>query len=173
MSIILEIEKRFLIEFPKSWAALAEILDNLVQINRISQTYLSASNNEPAIRVRKTQSGLSGKQEIIYHFNQKSPVETGVHKEKEYEITKSKYEEYLKDTDPKKIAVNKTRFVFKYKDQLFELDIFKGALTGLAILELELKNKNQKIHLPPFIKVIKDVTSDKKYSNYFLADKHI
>lgn len=173
MGTQLEIEKKFLVKFPKSWSALASIFDDLVDVKRISQTYLQPKPGEPSARVRKTIEGLTGDTDTVYHFNQKEPVETGVHKETEHEISKSKYEKYLEDAHPDKITVEKTRFVFKYNDQIFELDVFKGPLKGLVILEIELKDKHQKVELPPFLDIRKDVTSDKRFTNFSLADKSL
>ena len=96
-----------------------------------------------------------------------------MHKEKEHEISEKEYEASLKKADPKKCAVEKTRFLFKWHDQVFELDLFKGHLKGLAILEIELEDIDMPVELPSFLKVIKDVTGDKKYSNYSLADKKL
>lgn len=167
----LEIEKKFLVKFPDSWSSLAELFDGIVDVKRISQTYLKPKNNEPSARVRKTIEGLSGDTDTVYHFNQKEFVENGVHKEYEKEISKKEYEKYLESPHPDKKELQKTRFVFKFKNQVFELDLFKGYLKGLAVLEIELKNKNQKIELPPFLKVVKEVTGDKRYSNFELSSK--
>lgn len=173
MSTKLESERKFLVKFPTSWSVLSELFDNLIDVKRIHQTYLKAEGDEPSARVRKTVEGLTGETETIYHFNQKHPVETGVHKEKEYEITKSQYEKYLKKAHPKKVEVAKTRFVFEYDDQTFELDVFKGHLKGLAILEIELKDIDDTVELPPFLKVMKEVTKDERFTNYYLASTHI
>lgn len=170
MSVILEIEKKFLVNFPSSWSELAEMFDNLIDVKRISQTYLKPEDKEPAARIRKTVEGLTGDTKIVYHFNQKKPVEEGIHEEKEYEISKDKYENLLKKHHPDKITIDKTRFVFKYNNQIFELDVFKESLKGLAILEIELKDKNQKIELPPFLKIIDEVTADTRFNNFNLAD---
>lgn len=167
----LEQERKWLIEHPTSWILFSELLDNIVDVKRISQTYLKSKPNEQAGRVRKTISGLTGDTDIQYHFNQKKPVKTGVHEEKEHEISKAKYEQALKQGDPKKCEVQKTRFVFKWHDQVFELDLFKGHLKGLAILELEMSSINDKVELPSFLKVHKEITDDKRYSNYNLANK--
>lgn len=169
----MEIERKFLVEFPKSWSDLAELFDDLIDVKRISQTYLTEKDGEPSPRVRKTIEGLTGETQTVYHFNKKKPVKTGVHEEEEYEISKSKYESHLKNKRPDKVSIDKTRFVFKYNDQVFELDVFKGSLKGLAILEIELKNPKQTVELPPFLKVIKEVTEDKKYNNFSLANKSL
>lgn len=168
-----EIERRFLVNFPSSWSELAEMFDNLIDIKRINQTYLERKGKEPSIRVRKTIEGLTGDKHIIYHFNQKKFVEEGVNEEKEHEISKNQYEKFLEKPHPDKVTIDKTRFVFKYNDQIFELDVFKGPLKGLAILEIELKDKNQTIELPPFLKIINEVTKDKKFNNFELASRKL
>lgn len=171
MGTQLEIERKFLVKFPKSWSALAAIFDDLVEVRRINQTYLKPEDGEPSARVRKTIKGMTGDTETEYHYNQKEPVETGVHKEKEHHISEAQYNKYLKKAHPDKVTVEKTRFVFKYNDQVFELDVFKGPLKGLAILEIELKHKDQPVELPPFLEVRKEVTKDKRFTNFSLADK--
>lgn len=174
MATKLEIERKFLVEFPTSWSALSEMFDDLVDVKRISQTYLTPEGDEPAARVRKTVEGLTGETETVYHFNKKKPTgDSGVHEETEHEISKADYNRHLKNANPDKVAVEKTRFVFKFNDQIFELDVFKGPLKGLAILEIELKDKNDKVELPEFLKVIKEVTKDKKFTNFALADKKL
>ena len=171
MSKKLEIEKKYLVKFPKSWSDLSKMFDGLVDVKRISQTYMLPEKNEQAGRVRKTVEGLSGDTDTVYHYNRKKPVSTGVHEELEKEISKSEYLRFLKKSDPDKVEVEKTRFLFKFKNQVFELDVFKKALSGLDILEIELKNKNDKVTLPDYLTIIKEVTADDKFSNYNLADK--
>lgn len=173
MGTKLESERKYLIKFPTSWSALAELFDGIVDVKRISQTYLKSDKGEQAARVRKTIEGLSGDTDTVFHYNQKKPVETGVHEETEHEISEKKYNEYLKKANPEKCAVEKTRFVFEWHDQTFELDLFKGHLKGLAIMEIELDDINDTVELPPFLKVIKEVTKDKKFTNFSLASRDI
>lgn len=173
MGTQLEIERKFLVRFPTSWSTLAELMDNLIDVKRISQTYLKPIGTEPCARIRKTVEGLTGDTDTIFHFNQKKFVEDGVHEETEHEISKEKYEKYLKNSHPGKVTVDKTRFVFKFNDQVFELDVFKGPLKGLAILEIELKDKNDKVELPNYLKIIEEVTDDKRFNNFSLADKRL
>jgi CYTH domain-containing protein len=173
MATKLEKERKYLVKFPTSWSVLSELIDKLDDVKRISQTYLKAEPGKQSARVRKTVEGLTGDKETIYHFNRKKPVDTGVHEEEEREITKSQYDKYLKDAHPDKSTVEKTRFVFNYNDQTFELDVFKGPLKGLAVLEIELEDMDDTVELPPFLKIIKEVTKDKKFTNFALADKKI
>lgn len=171
-SVKLEKERRFLVKLPQSWSDLAEMLEDIVDVKRIVQRYLTPEKGEPAVRIRKTVQGLGGHTETVYHFNQKEPTgDTGVHEETEREITEKQYHQYLKHSDPGKCAIEKTRFVFKWHDQVFELDLFKGHLKGLAILEIELEDMSDKIELPSFLRVIKEVTKDRRFSNFALSDK--
>ena len=171
MGTKLESERKYLVKFPTSWGSLAELLEGVVDVKRISQTYLKPEPGEQAARVRKTVEGLSGETDTVYHYNQKKPVETGVHEETEREITQSKYDQYLEKANKDKCAVEKTRFVFKWHDQVFELDLFKGHLKGLAILEIELEDIHDTVELPPFLSIVKEVTDDKRFTNFALADK--
>lgn len=174
MTTKLEIERKFLVKLPRSWSDLAEMFDDIVDVKRIVQQYLTPKNGEPASRVRKTVEGLGGDTKTVYHYNQKKPTgDTGVHEETEREISEKEYQKYLKDASPSKCAVEKTRFVFNWHDQVFELDLFKGHLKGLAILEIELDDKDAKVELPPFLRVIKEVTKDKRFTNFALADKKL
>lgn len=174
MSTKLEIERKFLVKFPMSWSDLAKLFDGIVDVKRISQTYLKAEDGEQSARVRKTIEGLSGDTDTVYHRNQKKPTgDTGVHEETESEISEKEYNQSLKKADSSKCAIEKTRFVFDWHDQTFELDLFKGHLKGLAILEIELDDKDATVELPPFLKVVKEVTKDKKFNNFSLADKRL
>lgn len=170
----LEIERRFLVKLPNSWSELSDLFDNIVNIQRIIQFYLKSEKDEPSARVRKTIEGLAGDTEVNYTYNIKHKTsKKAVHKEEEKEISEKEYNAYVKQCHPDKKEVEKTRFIFNYKDQIFELDIFKGRLEGLAILELELEDKDDKIKLPPFLHIVKEVTNEDKYSNYNLADKDV
>jgi CYTH domain-containing protein len=50
----------------------------------------------------------------------------------------------------------------------FEIDIFPF-WKDKAIMEVELKNENEEISLPNFIKIIKEVSEDENYKNHSLA----
>ena len=116
MSTKLEIERKYLVKFPESWSSLAALFDQLVDVKRISQTYLKTKDGEPSPRVRKTIEGLTGDTDTVYHYNQKHFVEDGVNKEIEKEITAKQYQKYMENPLPNKFTLEKTRFLFKYKN---------------------------------------------------------
>lgn len=151
---MLEIERRWLTE-P------ASKIPKVVSIAEIEQIYLE----EKGSRVRK--SIIRGK--VTYTFTKKTYVSPGVNEEQEYEITKEVYNTLPYDNS--RLPIRKQRITFNYNNQIFEFDIFDKQLQGLNILELELKDINDKVELPPFIKIIKEITKDSNYSNFMLSQK--
>ena len=63
--------------------------------------------------------------------------------------------------------VEKTRYYEKRDDVVWEIDIFEGENRGLILAEVELKNENQHINLPQWIK--KEVSEDYRYFNSWLS----
>lgn len=61
------------------------------------------------------------------------------------------------------LTINKTRYNIEYKNQLFEVDVFKGSNDGLILAEIELENENQKVDKPEWLG--KDVSLESKYYN--------
>lgn len=171
MTTALESERKFLIDPINSWEKLSELFENLIDIRRISQSYLKHDKDEPSPRVRKTISGIGSDLKTEYHFNQKRYIEKGVNEETEKEISEKEYNKLVKNLLPGHNELQKTRYVFKYKNQVFELDVFKPPVKVKAILEIELKNIDDKVDLPPFLKVIKEITGVAEFNNFNLAKK--
>lgn len=165
----IEVERKYLVKFD-DWNQVFNLLNDVLTIKRIEQVYLKPLNKDSfAPRVRKTIEGFKNKK-TYFDINQKKPAGSIAHKEKEKKISENEYKKFLKHKDPSKRFINKTRIVFKYKNQTFELDIFKDKLSGLAILEIELDHKHEDIQLPPYLKIIKEISEDDKFNNFNLSD---
>lgn len=167
----IEIERKYLVKF-ESWQQLFSLLENIVAIKRIEQIYLSKNKTESSSRIRKTVEGFKNKK-IYFDINHKSKIDNLSRKEKEKRISESEFNSLLKYKDNSRLVIKKTRILFNYKDQLFELDLFKDKLSGLVILEIELDKRNEKVNLPPYFKVLKEVTKEEKFNNYHLSDKKV
>lgn len=63
--------------------------------------------------------------------------------------------------------IDKTRYLVKYKDYLFEIDEFYGNNAGLIIAEIELKAENETFEKPDWLG--KEVTGKVKYYNSQLS----
>ncbi len=153
-----EIERKFLVEFPD-----VSELDVKRRIS-IVQTYLRSGENGSQRRVRSVNENGSVKftyTEKIFH----SPV---TREENEYEITKEEYRSLLEQHRDNCPPVIKVRYCFDYHGQLFELDTYPFS-DKLAIMELELASPEQVIDFPDNVRVLRDVSADRRYSNAALA----
>lgn len=156
-----EIEVKYLIALPNT-AQLKQYAP--YEVTEITQTYLQDEDATKGMRVRKR--GVPGR--YSYTQTYKEDITAVKRIEIEKELTEAEYKELLKKADPRLSPIKKERHCFTYKNQAFELDIYPFWKEH-AILELELNVEEQEIHLPPFIRVIKEVTRDLRYRNYSLA----
>lgn len=160
---MIETERKFLIKYPDT-DALSKLPLSIVK--KISQTYLTSENNSTR-RVRKIE--LNGN--ISYIFTEKIRINALSCHEDEKEILKAEYDALLLEKDTERDTIFKTRYAFPYENQIIEIDIY-DFWSEFAILEIELKNENEKYTIPAFVEVIKEVTEDKRFKNAFLASDH-
>ena len=90
--------------------------------------------------------------------------------ENEREISEDEFLELAKNIEQGTRPLMKTRRTFEYCGRTVELD-FYDAWEKTCILEIELGSENEKVTLPEFIEVLKDVTGNKSYSNHTMARK--
>lgn len=156
----LEIERKFLIEYPDiAW------LENEPNCRRVEiiQTYLKSDDND---EVRVRQRGADGN--YVYFQTTKRKVSGLKRVEVERRLSKDEYLRLLMNADTSKRQIRKTRYCLTYKNQYFEIDVYPF-WNDKAITEIELSDENTKISFPKQIKVIKEVTDDEKYKNASLA----
>ena len=161
---MLEIERRFLIEYPdlKKLKAMSEY-----DITYIEQTYIKgirADEDGGGYRVRKR--GKIG--EYKYTKTYKKDITPIRRIEIEEEISESEYENLLTKIDNTTKTIRKYRSCFVYEGKMFELDLYPF-WEDRAMLEIELENEEEKFKIPEFIKVLKEITDDKRYRNRSIA----
>jgi len=157
----LEIERKFLIEYPD--LNKLEKYPNCQKVE-IIQTYLKGEKGK---EIRLRQRGNNG--HYTYTKNIKTQVSVGKRLEIETRLSKDEYINSLMDADTNKRQIRKTRYCYMYKNQYFEIDIYPF-WNDKAIVEIELRNEDQNILFPKDFKIIKEITDDITYSNYRLAD---
>jgi len=144
-----EIERKFLVE--------GEFKSQVYKWIRITQGFLS-SVPERTVRVRVkgnkgfiTIKGISDK--------------TGASRyEWEKEIPLSEVQELLKICEPG--VIDKTRYLVKHGDHIFEVDEFHGDNEGLVIAEVELQSVDESFEKPEWLG--EEVTGDVRYYNSML-----
>ncbi|MBR4893288.1 MAG: CYTH domain-containing protein [Clostridia bacterium] len=146
-----EIERKFLVkEFDEKLAK-----DKV----KIKQGYILSGNGK-VVRVRT----FNDKGYITVKFRK-----TNIKRlEYEYEIPYDDALSLLENTCDGKV-LEKTRYIYYYKDKKWEIDVFEGKNSGIILAEIELQNENEEFEIPEF--VICEVTNDNRYSNHNLAKR--
>lgn len=158
-NIPLETERKFLIEYPDT-ALLAKQAH--CRVLQMVQTYLLCDTG--SLRVRKTVE----KGKVEYRLNEKRRISGLTHEEYEKVISEEVYTELLRCADTSRNPVSKTRYAFSFGVHVMEIDVYPF-WNDRAILEIELSCEDEEYKIPDFIKVIKEVSGDKRYSNKALA----
>lgn len=158
---MLETERKYLIEYPDT-----EMLISSTDctVGEITQTYLISSDGTTR-RVRRTVS--DGR--AVYQKNTKTRISAITRIEDECEISRQEYEDLIQsERDMSLNVIYKTRYTFYYLGQKFEVDVYPF-WTKSAICETELDNEDAKVEFPSFVRVKKEVTEDRRYSNKAMA----
>ena len=157
----LEIERKFMCE-PVMLGALPRGAQHI----EIEQMYLMS--NEPGTELRIRKRGQNGN--FTYYRTEKKYCAPGVRSETERLITAAEYALSAQFRKSSTDILRKTRICFMFEHQYFELDIIpRRDGSDLCLLEIELTDLAQHVSIPPFIRVMRDVTDDITYSNAHLA----
>lgn len=141
-----EIERKFLVKKNYDWKKAA------FQHSRIKQGYF-VSNNTVRIRLRDDKGYLTIK----------GPSRNGgiSRYEFEKEITPAEANELLQLCAPG--TIDKTRYLVKAGEHIWEIDEFYGDNEGLVLAEIELSKEDETFIKPDFIGI--EVTGDRRFYN--------
>lgn len=153
----LEIERKYLIRMPDE-----EMLSGLpdAEIWHIVQTYLTDGADGESRRVRSVvQNGTES-----YIYTEKRHITPIMREELERRIGREEYERLLLQTDPRGNPIRKVRYRVPYRGQTLEIDIY-SFWQDRATLEIEMETPDQRVYLPDWIQIIRDVSDEKRYTN--------
>lgn len=156
----MERERRFLVKSREGaikWPVKYESIE-------IEQHYLLGAPGETERIRRRGQHGS-----WIYTHTIKRPRGHGQSEEIERQITPRDYAALLMRVDPSRHPISKFRICFLWEGRYFELDTFNSPRPKLEILEIEVDSLDEKIDLPPFIDLEREITGDPAWSNHALA----
>lgn len=134
--------------------------------SEITQTYLVA---DPGCEVRLRRRRIYG-QTINILTSMRYPSQT----EKlitERQVNNSLYESMLQQADPYRATIRKHRRSFIWQGHYYELDTYVEPKADLMILETKGGLCQEEVCIPPFLKVVENITGNKNYYNYNLALK--
>ena len=155
-----EIERKFLIAYPD-----AELLRAAegCRVKRMVQTYLLAPEGETR-RVREVREGDA----VRYVQTVKKRITMLRAVEEENDLTEAEYKAALTESDPARRPIEKTRFCIPFGGKLLEIDLY-AFWQDRATLEVELEREDENFDVPSYIKILREVTDDKRYKNVNLA----
>lgn len=159
-----EIERKFLIKKP----TLEQLMCAETRSRSdIIQTYLTSKDSKIERRIRMRGTPRTG---FSFYYTEKQDKAKGIRIEREKKISQAEYLNYAIEANTSLHQISKERICFVYDKQFFELDLYPSSMSDeYAILEIELKDINEPVILPPFLDVVRDVTGEEKYKNSTLA----
>ena len=158
--IPIEIERKYIIEIPEEEKMR---LCNGYTVSEIVQIYIeSQSHVTHRVRSRKT----NGK--TVYTETKKIRIDKMSSYEDEREISEREFQSFSEKIKTGTVPVVKLRHSFDYLGQTFEIDVYTQWKSS-CIMETELESRDKCVEFPEFIKIIKEVTGDKVYSNASMA----
>ena len=156
----MEIERKWLVR-------IADIPYDLqtLEAYEIEQAYISF---RPSIRVRMLRGRDGGERFVLTVKSASVDGDALAREEFELPIDRKAYDALLRKAEG--VVICKTRYLFRRADSLLEeIDLFHGALEGLAYLEIEFGSVEQAKAFPSPDWVVRDVTADKRFRNSALA----
>jgi CYTH domain-containing protein len=156
----LEIERKFLIEYPD-----LDMLNAIKTCRKvpITQAYLETPG-EGKFRIRKRGEG----REAVYIKTVKQKINELTRIETEDYISEKEYYDYLDQNKYVRGVISKDRYCIALNSTYYELDIYPF-FNDRATLEIELLSEDQPYLLPDFVKLIREVTFEKQYKNKYLS----
>lgn len=156
----LEIERKFLIAMPDEGELARQ---DGARCDEILQTYLLSQDGVTArVRARRGEGG------IVYTATEKRRLSDLTAVEDEREVTEEEYRALLLRRDGALTPIEKRRYAIPYGGHTLEIDVYPF-WQRQAVLEVELPSEDTPLTLPPFIRVIREVSGDRRYKNVSLA----
>lgn len=151
---MIELEKTYLAkEIPKGINSKKDMLD----------IYIPKSAIHPVTRIRKNGEN--------YEITKKSPINKEDRSKQNEDTIILSEQEYceLKELEGKRLE--KDRYLMKYKGKTAEIDIFKGKLKGLVLIDFEFETEKEKddFQIPDFC--LADVTQEDFVAGGMLCGK--
>lgn len=159
-SIPVEIERKYIIRIPSEEKMYS---CEGYTVSEIQQIYIESF---PRVTHRVRRRKKNGK--TVYTETKKIRIDKMSSYEDEREISERDFLSLSNNIKKGTVPIEKVRHTFDYLGQTFEIDVYPK-WKNTCILETELESRDKRVEFPDFIKIIKEVTGDKAYSNASMA----
>lgn len=158
----LETKRKYLIEYPD-----VQELEKRPNCQRVDilQAYLKSEIPGETVRIR--QRGRDGN--YVYFKTRKRTID-GKRIEMEERLSKNEYLELLMQADPELRPIRKERYCLSENGLYYNIDIYPQ-WTDQALMDIELYGGEETVVFPDGIKVIREVTGEKEFTNPYIAGR--
>ena len=157
----IEIERKYIISMPDVEKL---SLQPAYTVSRITQIYLES---EVGVTHRVRERAFS--ERIQHTETKKIRIDKISVQELEREISEDEYNSLLPRVKMGTKHIYKTRHTFEHLGKTIEIDIYPNWKRS-CIMETELEYRDEEVILPSFIKILREVTGDRSYSNAGMAE---
>ncbi len=157
-----EVFKKYLVEVNDEVLNKVKLEKNPSYVHILQHYLLSSPQIEKRIRRREKDGNT------LYYYSEATMLTSNKRIKRDRIISERQYIDYSVEIDPTLNMIDKERYGFIFNEHFFKLDVFSFDKSK-GLLSVQIPNENEKIVLPDYFKVIKDVSEDKNYKNYFLA----
>ena len=157
-----EVFKKYLVEIDNDdMERVAQEADH--SIVHIFQQYLvSTSGIERRIRKRERNGS------VLYYYSEASIISTNERIKRDRILSERQYYDYQNEVDRSLSSIDKIRHSFIYDNHFCKLDIFNFDQSK-GLLSIQVPENGEEVNLPSYLKVVKEVTDNNAYKNYYLA----
>jgi CYTH domain-containing protein len=167
----LEIERRYRLAGAPSATNLAVhgarsfLLEQVYLLERSGPEPREPPGPPGGLRVRRTEDPDG---HVSYRLTRKRHLRNLVREEVEVAIDAAAYARWVRDADPARRPIRKTRHVVPHGSQHLEIDVFLDP-PDLVLVEVELRSEAEPVRLPDWLGAHRDVSDDPRYANASLA----
>ncbi|MCR5230859.1 MAG: AAA family ATPase [Solobacterium sp.] len=153
-------KRKFLIEYPD-----LEWLDSNKMARKLEsvEVYLQKTLDEEHLAHKRGENG-----HYFCYESVRKPLSDRKFLEMERRITEDEYNDLIREADPERAVIRKTRYYLAYEKQYFEIDIYPN-WEDHAIAEIEVANEDDEIRFPEEIHVIREITGEPEYRKSSLS----
>ena len=157
----LETKRKYLIAYPD--LSVLEQRPNCQRVE-VTQAYLRSEIPGEVIRIR--QRGRDGS--YVYFKTRKRKIDGVRRIEMEERLTRHEYLDLLMQADPDYRPIRKERYCLSENGLYYNIDIYPE-WKDRALMDVELYSANDEVVFPEGIRVIREVTGEKEFTNPYIA----
>lgn len=157
--------KKYLLVVDKNAPELHQIASIKIEVFQVEQTFLKTSVGESILHKVGKNDSFTYSHEMRYDIK-------GENIQKKRQITAREYIQLLESRDDNKRQVKKLKQCFIYENYYYIVETFKNIEPCPSILRVDSTIQSTKKKLPPFLTILREVTGEKDYETWYMANKN-